>query len=167
FNASSAREKFITFWELLPLFTNLWDELSPSSVRDFIQRVNNVGSVFWGLLILFAPVSVILWIKTNIFGKYLAKTVFVDAVKIDHDLHENLKNRKHKTSIWPLVALGVLIILAISNPSTQEFQAYYAQKEKAAIELKNLNRTNLVIFSHYQIKDMGKTYWGVLGNFFP
>lgn len=146
------------------LFINLWDKLSLSSVRDFIQRINNAGSVFWGLLILFAPVSIILWIKTNVFRKYLAKTVFEYAVEIDRDLHENLKNRKGKTLIRPLIVLGVFIILAISNPSTQEFQAYYAQKGKTAIELKDVNRTNLVIFSCYQFS--GKTYWGVLGNFF-
>jgi len=158
----------ITLFFSAALFTNLWDRLpSLSPVRDFIQRINSAGSEFFVLIILFAPIFIIFWIKTSVFGKYLAKAVFEDAVKIDHALHENLKNRKGKTLIRPLVVLGVLIILAISNPSTQEFQAYYVQKEKATIELKDVNRTNLIICSWYQIEGTDKTYWGVLGNFFP
>ncbi len=63
------------------LFTNLWDRLpSLSPVRDFLQRINSAGSEYFVLIILFVPLFIIFWIKTNVFGKYLAKTVFENAV---------------------------------------------------------------------------------------
>lgn len=100
------------------------------------------------------------------------KIVFEEALLLEERLNNNLKNRFRELQIRrdrskqgaALIFGEVLLLLALTNPSTQEFQAFYARKKQTAIELRNVNKTNLVICSHYQIGE--KTYWGVLGNFF-
>lgn len=108
----------------------------------------------------------------NIFRR---KIVFEEALLLEERLNNNLKKRFRELQVRrdrskqgaAGILGGVFFLLALTNPSTQEFQAYYAQKEEATIELKDVNRTNLVIFSRYQVESTEKKYWGVLGNFFP
>lgn len=67
-----------------------------------------------------------------------------------------MKNRKL------LIGVGVFILLCFTNPSKDDFTGYlYAN----GIHPYGYGRTaNFLIFSKY--KDHGKTYIGVLGNFF-
>jgi hypothetical protein len=115
-------------------------------------------------------VGVLVWVVVpfifarNMYRQRRDIDVFANAVELDHLLQQELKARqlKKSRSLAPmLVTIGILILLAVSNPSTQEFHEFYLRKEKAIVVP---NKINLIICSVY-VTDT-QTYLGVAGNFF-
>lgn len=114
----------------------------------------------------------VLWLYNRIVRKYRIKIVFEKILFLEERLQERLKELQIKkfqphnkpSSQSSLLILGILLLLAISNPSTNEFKEFYKNAIKSGEEPSGITKTNLVICSRYKIN--GTTYWGVLGNFF-
>lgn len=137
-----------------------------------LSWIDGLTGTIWGSLF----VSFFLMLLSGTFGggtisKYRTKLVFEKALLIEERLQNKLREMQIKKlqpykslSQSSLVILGVLLLLAISNPSTNEFKEFYKQTNNFKDEPNGLTKINLVICSRYQIN--GATYWGVLGNFF-
>lgn len=134
--------------------------------------LDGLMGVVWGSLF----VSLLLVVFGGTLGggtitKHETKIVFEKALLIEEHLQKKLgemqikKLQNHKSlSQSSVIILGVLLLFAISNPSTNEFKEFYKRTNESKEEPSNFSKTNLVICSRYQID--GRTYWGILGNFF-
>lgn len=102
------------------------------------------------------------WLYFKLERKCKAKIALENALLIEERLQNKLREQQvkkfqsQKTSLF--VFWGILLLLAISNPSTQEFQEF--QKSTFVVP----DKTNLVICSVYVADD--KKYLGIAGNFF-
>lgn len=105
--------------------------------------------------------------KRKTVNKHRAMIYFKYPVAIDFLIQQRLKERQIKKFYYPrvtLLVLGILVLLTLSNPSTQEFYEYYKNKTNAIVLPGTIQKINLVVFSVYRTSEM--TYYGVLGNFF-
>lgn len=127
---------------------------------------NFVFDGFTAGFLLFALIPIRLYYK--VMQKYKTKIIFEDALLIEERLQNKLRELEVK-KFRPdkpvlLYSLIILLFLAVSNPSTNEFKEFYKRAKNPNEEPSGFTKTNLIFCSRYQIN--GEKYWGVLGNFF-